>query len=70
MKVIIGMFFAVALVSLALAQEPSGKEIRARQENQLDRIAKGINSGQLTAGEATKLEKQESNINRGDLSTP
>ncbi len=39
-------------------------EIGARRENQQDRIAQGIKSGQLTAGETAKLEGQESRINR------
>jgi hypothetical protein len=37
--------------------------INQRRENQQDRIAQGINSGQLTAGEAAKLETKESAIN-------
>jgi len=35
-----------------------------RKENQQDRIANGIQSGELTAGEAGKLEKKESNLNQ------
>jgi hypothetical protein len=35
-----------------------------RRENQQDRIAKGVKSGQLTAGETTKLEKQQQGINK------
>lgn len=38
--------------------------INARQENQQDRIAQGINSGQLTPKEAARLEKQEARINQ------
>jgi hypothetical protein len=34
-----------------------------RRENQQDRIAQGIKSGQLTAGETAKLENQQKNIN-------
>jgi hypothetical protein len=34
-----------------------------RKENQQDRIANGIQSGQLTAGETRNLEKKESEIN-------
>ncbi|HXZ89212.1 MAG TPA: hypothetical protein VEF07_11610 [Candidatus Binataceae bacterium] len=41
-------------------------EIGARRENQQDRIAQGIRSGQLTAGETSRLEHQESSINRQD----
>ena len=39
-------------------------EVGQRRENQQDRIAQGIKSGQLTAGETAKLEKQQKNINR------
>jgi hypothetical protein len=37
--------------------------INQRKENQQDRIANGIQSGQLTAGETRNLEKKESAIN-------
>jgi hypothetical protein len=39
-------------------------EIGQRKENQQDRIAQGIKSGQLTPGETAKLEKQQQGINR------
>ena len=39
-------------------------EVGQRQENQQDRIANGIKSGQLTAGETAKLEKQQQSINQ------
>jgi hypothetical protein len=39
-------------------------EVGKRAENQQDRIAQGIRSGQLTAGEASKLEHKEAGINR------
>jgi hypothetical protein len=35
-----------------------------RQENQQDRIAQGVKSGQLTAGETAKLENQQRGINQ------
>jgi hypothetical protein len=35
-----------------------------RRENQQDRIAQGIKSGQLTAGETAKLENQQRGINQ------
>jgi hypothetical protein len=38
--------------------------INQRLENQQDRIAQGINSGQLTAGEAANLETKESAITK------
>ncbi len=37
--------------------------INARQRRQQKRIAQGVNSGQLTAAEAARLEKQEAAIN-------
>ena len=35
-----------------------------REEKQQDRIAQGLNSGQLTAGEAARLEKGEAKIEK------
>jgi hypothetical protein len=40
------------------------REVGQRQENQQDRIAQGIKSGQLTAGETGKLETKESGVNQ------
>jgi len=39
-------------------------EVGQRRENQQDRIAQGVKSGQLTAGETARLEKQEKGINK------
>lgn len=39
-------------------------DINQRKENQQDRIGQGVKSGQLTAGETSHLEKQESGINK------
>lgn len=38
-------------------------EVGQRRENQQDRIAQGIRSGQMTAGEAARTENREQNIN-------
>jgi hypothetical protein len=38
--------------------------INQRKENQQDRIANGVGSGELTAGETSNLEKKESNLNK------
>ena len=43
-------------------------EVGQRRENQQDRIAQGIKSGQLTAGETAKLERQQQSIHREDAS--
>ena len=42
---------------------PSSK-VGRRSENQQDRIARGVKSGQLTAGETARLEQNESNLNK------
>ena len=39
-------------------------DINQRKTDQQDRIAQGVKSGQLTAGETSRLEHQESGINR------
>jgi hypothetical protein len=39
-------------------------EIGQRRQNQQDRIAQGVKSGQLTAGETSRLENREQGINR------
>ena len=39
-------------------------EVGKRAENQQDRIAQGIKSGQLTAGESAHLESNEAKINK------
>lgn len=41
---------------------PAG--VNQRRENQQDRIANGVQSGQLTAGETKNLESREANVNR------
>ena len=38
--------------------------VAQRKENQQDRIANGVQSGQLTAGETANLEKKEAAINK------
>jgi len=38
--------------------------IQQRKKNQQDRIANGVQSGQLTAGETKNLENKEANLNR------
>jgi len=38
--------------------------VHQRKDNQQDRIANGVQSGQLTAGETKNLEGREANVNR------
>jgi len=48
----------------AAVQHNGPGEIGQREENQQDRIAQGIRSGQLTAGETARLENQQQGIHR------
>src|SRR5271165_3745143 len=56
----------LALSTAAIAQTatPAPQNINGRKENQQDRIAQGVQSGQLTAGETTHLENKEAAINK------
>jgi len=49
--------------AVAPAEKPK-PTVAQRKENQQDRIANGVQSGQLTAGETAKLEKKEAAINK------
>jgi hypothetical protein len=69
--------FALLVGGVAMAQDPAqggtspaqgtntsqDPKIHERKENQQDRIANGIKSGQLTAGETSKLETKEAAVN-------
>src|SRR5215472_16303981 len=61
---------ALAILALPVAAQNSqsapatGESIQQRKENQQDRIANRVQSGQLTAGETTNLEKKESTLNQ------
>ena len=46
------------------AAPATSQSINQRKENQQDRIANGVKSGELTAGETTNLEKKESSLNQ------
>lgn len=48
--------------TLLIAPASFAGEIHRRQENQQDRIAQGVKSGQLTPRETANLEKQEARI--------
>ena len=56
----------VATLSLTAAtlSAQTSQEINQRKENQQDRIAQGVKSGQLTAGETSHLEHQEAAVNK------
>jgi hypothetical protein len=48
----------------AAAEKKTDPSIPERKENQQDRIANGVKSGQLTPGETANLEKKEAAINK------
>jgi len=69
-----GLILAMTIViafcaSSVFAQSQSGSDssnpptIQQRKENQQDRIANGVQSGQLTAGETKNLETKEAGLN-------
>ena len=61
MKAVILATVAAAFLTAFL---PADQKIAARKENQQDRIAQGVKSGQLTAGETARLETKESLVNK------
>ncbi len=58
--VVAGLMLPVAAQN---APAPPPGTIHQRKENQQDRIAQGVKSGQLTAGETAHLEGREAKIN-------
>ena len=64
-SVFVSLFLILGLSAISFAQTKHnhpGRNINKRQENQQDRIAQGIKSGQLTPRETARLEKQEAEI--------
>ena len=56
--------FALPVIAQNSNAAVSGASIQDRKENQQDRIANGVKSGELTAGETSNLERKESNLNQ------
>lgn len=68
-KVLFTITISAALLLPAYSQESTPapqkqSRVGRRQENQQDRIAQGVKSGQLTAGETANLEHKEAKVNR------
>ena len=65
-KVVLGIGVLAGLLTLtalpAAAQNTNDPRIQEREVRQQERIQQGINSGQLTQGEATRLENQQSRL--------
>ncbi len=58
----------LATATLALTATPAPQNVNGRKENQQDRIAQGVKSGQLTAGETSRIESKEAAINHEERS--
>jgi hypothetical protein len=55
---------AVMVVAMIAAGSAGAGVVQDRKENQQDRIANGVESGQLTARETARLERGEARVNR------
>jgi len=58
------VLFATVAAALLAVSLPADQKIAQRKENQQDRIAQGVKSGQLTAGETARLETREARVNK------
>jgi hypothetical protein len=63
MKRILGILLASGVLATGLMAQPQSR-IANRKQNQQTRIAEGVNSGELTAREAARLERKEAVLNR------
>ncbi|MFN7997963.1 MAG: hypothetical protein U0Q18_30365 [Bryobacteraceae bacterium] len=57
-------FLLAALLAAGTMAVSNAQTVNERRENQQDRIAQGVKSGQLTPHETAKVERQEGRINR------
>lgn len=64
MKRTIVTFTAAVLMTTGLAIAQDNRTVNERRENQQDRIAQGVRSGQLTPRETSHLESREARLNR------
>ena len=62
--VMAGLMLPLAAQTTESAPAPGAAVIHQRKENQQDRIAQGVKSGQLTAAETSHLEGREARINK------
>jgi hypothetical protein len=64
MKRIIVSIMTGALLVVTGTAAFGDTEIQQRKDNQQQRIANGVSNGSLTAGETSRLENRESNLNK------
>jgi hypothetical protein len=55
---------STATPTTTTSSAPRPGTVNARRQNQQNRIANGVQSGQLTAGETKNIESREANVNR------
>ncbi len=55
---------ALTSICIGLFAITSFAQVNSRSENQQDRIAQGVKSGTLSAGQPAHLERREAGINR------
>ncbi len=60
-KIFAAAIFLATAMAMAQTNDPT---VNQRRMNQQDRIANGVQSGQLTAGETKNIEGREANLNR------
>jgi hypothetical protein len=64
----VGLLALSSVAGICQAAPGYPATVNQRRENQQDRIAQGVRSGQLTVGETSRLERREASINREDRS--
>lgn len=64
MKLNHGIAAAIFLTGTIVFAQSTDPTVNQRQENQQDRVANGVQSGHLTAGETKRVEGQEGSLNR------
>jgi hypothetical protein len=62
-KILLTAALCTLLTGAGFAQV-TGQSIQERKNDQQGRIAQGVRSGQLTAGETRNLERREASVNR------
>jgi hypothetical protein len=60
----IGVTVVATAGFLVLAASAEAGTIKKRAGNQQDRVAQGVKSGQLTAGETARIENKEAHLNQ------
>jgi len=65
-KIVLGISAATVLMTGALYAGTDDPRIQQREQNQQQRIDQGVKSGELTPGEAGRLERQQTKIKQDE----